>query len=407
MISEQEKNDLLKKILESQEFKDSKRFAELLQFLVSHTVPGESLKETTIAIDFFGREANFDPGKDSFVRSYISNLRKKLEHYYLMHPDFEYRITIPKGHYNIEFISRGERISEKPSFKIKKAYIIYAAVGILALLASVLFVLNATKPFVGSNEMRNNPLLSNLAGTPKNKTIIALGDYFFFSDNKKEPAERNYIRNSDINNEKDFTDWVNSDPSRKGKYEILNFTYLRPSTTLGLFNIINKFNMSPENFEVKMASALRWQDLENSNIIFIGSIKTFHILDTIILKTNFKYDLKARTISILNAKKDTSSTLHIQRFRSGEYSEDCSVILKIPASSNRSILVLSGFGEVGIMGSLKIAIEDDFCGLVNTAFHKKIDSPEQYYSVISMVKGVQHSVLEYKMVSFEWMKFLK
>jgi two-component SAPR family response regulator len=75
-------NYWLKKLSESRFFTSDKD-VELLRYLLRSTHEGKDLKETIIAIDFFGKDASFDPGSDSIVRSNIYNLRKKLESYYL------------------------------------------------------------------------------------------------------------------------------------------------------------------------------------------------------------------------------------------------------------------------------------------------------------------------------------
>jgi len=83
MLDDQTKREILVRILESPQFKDSKRSQELLQYLVDATLANKSPKEITIAMDFFGKDASFDPKEDPTVRVQINHLRKKLDHYYL------------------------------------------------------------------------------------------------------------------------------------------------------------------------------------------------------------------------------------------------------------------------------------------------------------------------------------
>ena len=83
------------------------KYQDFLKYLVDVSERGESPKELTIAIDFFGKDKNFDPAVDSSVRAYVSNLRKKLEHYYLtLGQADEIQVELPKGEYCIEFIQR-------------------------------------------------------------------------------------------------------------------------------------------------------------------------------------------------------------------------------------------------------------------------------------------------------------
>ncbi len=82
-INNNEKEQIISEILSSAEFKDSQRYQDLLKYLVEKTEEEGSVKEIEIAIDVFGKDSSFDPNSNPLIRSYISNLRKKLEHYYL------------------------------------------------------------------------------------------------------------------------------------------------------------------------------------------------------------------------------------------------------------------------------------------------------------------------------------
>ena len=92
----------LRQILESPAFADSPRLRALLSFLVEETFCGRAaeLKESVVAVEVFGRPADFDHRTDSVVRVQIHNLRSKLHAYYegegREHP---IHITLPAGSY--------------------------------------------------------------------------------------------------------------------------------------------------------------------------------------------------------------------------------------------------------------------------------------------------------------------
>src|SRR5690242_11320864 len=58
-------------ILSSQGFVQSKRLTEFLRFVVERHLDGkdDELKETFIAVEVFGRKADYDPKQDSIVRT--------------------------------------------------------------------------------------------------------------------------------------------------------------------------------------------------------------------------------------------------------------------------------------------------------------------------------------------------
>jgi len=403
LISPNEKTEILQQLLDSPEFKDSKRYGELLQFLMEKSIKGENLKETTIAHEFFGKEISFDPGKESFVRAYISGLRKRIEHYYLTSTDVKkYIVSIPKGQYNVQF----EVVHETPQSAAKqgknKKILLFSGVGILVVVvAAIIFLLPVIKSTTAPGAIAKDPLLSGFVGTPSKKTIIALGDFFFFTDNKPLPDERTYLRNSRINNERDLNEWLKSNPENAGKYQALNYTYLRPSSCIGIMSVLRRFRYEADNFEIKMASTLKWQDFEKSNIIFIGSLKTLYILDTLLQKTNFRYSANTKDINIIDKNGNTTQAFHVNPVRSGRYMEDFGIVLKIPSSNNNNILVLTGFSGVGIMGAVKMAIDDNLCDNVNKNFKVTIQDAQQHFIVISKTSGVEETVFDYKMQYFK------
>ena len=71
------------KILHHPEFASSHLYKSYLTYLLEAKENNKTLKETTIAIEFFGKSADFNPAEDTTVRSHTYNLRKKLETYYL------------------------------------------------------------------------------------------------------------------------------------------------------------------------------------------------------------------------------------------------------------------------------------------------------------------------------------
>jgi hypothetical protein len=105
-FTEKEKQAAFQGILTSKEFKDSAIYQELLTYLVKASLAEKIPKESTIAIDVFGKSSDFNSNKDSTVRYHIHTLRGKLENYYKgIGKNEKIRLVIPKGHYEIEFVS--------------------------------------------------------------------------------------------------------------------------------------------------------------------------------------------------------------------------------------------------------------------------------------------------------------
>src|SRR5215475_562448 len=72
----------------------------LFDFLLDRTLSGKAPKEIEVAVDAFGKGADFDVSQDAMVRVYIHKLRRKLEEFYEGAGAAEpVRLSIPKGEY--------------------------------------------------------------------------------------------------------------------------------------------------------------------------------------------------------------------------------------------------------------------------------------------------------------------
>ncbi len=92
----------LEKVLDSETFARSERARELLRYLVEQEQAGKAdrLKGFAIAVDVFGRDADFDPSTDADVRVQAGRLRDLLDQYFATEGAAEpLHISIPRGSY--------------------------------------------------------------------------------------------------------------------------------------------------------------------------------------------------------------------------------------------------------------------------------------------------------------------
>jgi hypothetical protein len=105
LLSEPEKIAIraqLERLLANVHFSQSKRFPSFLRFVIEHTLAGdvECIKERTLGVEIFGRDADYDTASDPIVRVTAAEIRKRVAQYY-QEPghDHELRITLPSGSY--------------------------------------------------------------------------------------------------------------------------------------------------------------------------------------------------------------------------------------------------------------------------------------------------------------------
>lgn len=98
--------DQLGRLLANPFFSHSKRFPTFLRFVVDQTLAGEAenIKERTLGIEIFGRDADYDTASDPIVRVTAAEIRKRVAQYYQdpAHVD-ELRITLQSGSYIPQF----------------------------------------------------------------------------------------------------------------------------------------------------------------------------------------------------------------------------------------------------------------------------------------------------------------
>lgn len=104
-LSEEERTAILEqleRLLANPHFSHSRRFPSFLRFVVEHTLSGQTdlLKERTLGIEIFGREADYDTASDPIVRVTAAEIRKRIAQYY-QEPghESELRLSLPSGSY--------------------------------------------------------------------------------------------------------------------------------------------------------------------------------------------------------------------------------------------------------------------------------------------------------------------
>ena len=107
----------LNRLLESQLFRNSRRYPVLLRFLVEETLEGRGdlLKERLIGVNVFERPADYDTAADPVVRVTVAEIRKRIAQYYHDEEhDAELRIEMLPGRYAPEFRFRNTKKTQEP-----------------------------------------------------------------------------------------------------------------------------------------------------------------------------------------------------------------------------------------------------------------------------------------------------
>jgi hypothetical protein len=107
----------LERLVENSHFSHSKRFPSFLRFIIQEELEGrgDQLKERTLGVEVFGRDAGYDTTADPIVRVTAAEIRKRIAQYYQEpgHAD-ELRISLPSGSYIPHFVWPQPETAEMP-----------------------------------------------------------------------------------------------------------------------------------------------------------------------------------------------------------------------------------------------------------------------------------------------------
>jgi len=105
LYGEKERSEVrqqLDRLLGNAHFSHSKRFPSFLRFIVQEELEGrgDQLKERTLGVEVFGRDAGYDTTSDPIVRVTAAEIRKRIAQYYQDCGNLdELRISLPPGSY--------------------------------------------------------------------------------------------------------------------------------------------------------------------------------------------------------------------------------------------------------------------------------------------------------------------
>ncbi|WP_159521269.1 helix-turn-helix domain-containing protein [Sunxiuqinia indica] len=275
----------LEKIIESHVFSKSPVNRELLKYLVQSSFKGEKPKEFQIAADVFGKKYN--PEKEVNVRVYVHNLRKKLKEYYEQEGQEDDLIfELPKGQYTIDFKHLPIKAMKKNVNRFTPVLFLFSVFILAGVLLFHVFLpskpvkIEFWKPFFSTDFT----------------TRIVLGDHYFYRGTVPS-GQYGSMRDSRINSDAEFDNFVKQHPELIDQVEKNDITYVNNQAPMGLFNLLQLVGGKHQNIEMDFSSRVKLEDFRDENLIFIGSFKTLQDLKKTVEKLGLIYNIEE---SVLN-----------------------------------------------------------------------------------------------------------
>lgn len=362
LVEPSELRGLAQRIINSGTLGRSKIYATLLTYLVECSIANRTPKEIEIALDVMGRDSDFDVSKDSLVRVYIHNLRKKLESYFVKHRrDESFLIQIPKGQYTIEVVDKSQLsvlsgLASSSPLRFDILHLALAAALLVVTLTSMGFYWyshNAgTAIEVDYQAVRKSPLWDTILGDSR-PILVVLGDYYIFAE--VDPMTGNVVRmvrEFNINSNQDLENYLLVNPEQADSVMNLDLTYLPTSTAFALQDILPVLQVKNRRLTVTTMSAMNTASLKTHHIVYIGYISGLDKLENLVFSAS-RYSVGETYDEII----DNSTNEHYfsgagipspeKRFR------DYGFVSTFPTPDGTQVLIIAGLRDAGLMHTAK------------------------------------------------------
>ncbi len=254
----------------------------LFDFLLECSLAGKAPKEIEVAVDAFGKGADFDVSQDAMVRVYVHKLRRKLEEFYggagaseaahLCIPKGEYRFVIESAHTappEPAPASGASLAAGRATARTRWLLIALAA----SLLINVITLLTAYMRPAGPPDelapLRRSALWAPILADDRN-IFVVVGDYYIFGETDENMEVRRLLREFAINSREDLEQYLQLHPEQADRYLDLELAYLPTSAAYALRDVMPVLSVANRRVRIVTMSQLNPAVLKSADIIYVG-----------------------------------------------------------------------------------------------------------------------------------------
>ncbi|MDM7924877.1 MAG: hypothetical protein QUS35_02570 [bacterium] len=386
MTLDNNRKKLLEKILGSPEFSHSKIHQTYLSYLVEAAEQGRELKETTIAMEVFGKDATFNPAEDTTVRSHTYTLRKKLENYYLQEGKTEkIRLKIPKGHYEVLFTPvSADRLAPGNLARLLVRNGHWVLVALLAGLCVFQAVRNRTihsqlaryRVLKPDDPFWKEYLKSELP------ILLVVGDHFFFNDSLPKYGGTVSIRHPRVNSAEDLRALYPGIPA-----DLSAEPYFPYHSIWSLPPILSMLFCANQKPILRKSSDVSPQNLDEYNILFLGSIKTLYALKHTLLKSHFRFEIAPHRVVYTPPGADSSVVFKTSLHSPGP-NEDLVLACKLPGPDGNTIFIIASYHSLGVPEISATLTTPSRRANLEKKFMEKAGRIPPYFEILFRVTGI-------------------
>ncbi|MCU1292150.1 MAG: hypothetical protein JWP08_1000 [Bryobacterales bacterium] len=377
-------------VLNSSQFRNAPVLQSLLRFITQRSLDSTrgELNEYVIASEVFGRSADFDSSVDTIVRTQAYRLRSKLTEYYRGEGAGDpIEIGIPKGHYVPSFHARTHeeikarpvdtahadpRIAEPAKSVIgRRPYVIPVLIAIVAG-SCFLFGLLVGRKSTSTLEAKDRPsevdsFWLNVLGSDR-QPVVAFTNSVFLATNTGDllrfvdgPVSS---RGAEVGQDTAARGVANAAVLRQA-----GTTYYEDDMTgvgevagaVAIAQALSRIGARPVFKRSRLISA---SDLENHNVVFLGSPFVNQILNDLPIKSGFLFRTQGAIPSLwggvivnTHPRPNELAIYSIERTPGTQILRtDYGLISELPGlTSGRKLIVLAGLTTTGTQAAVEFA----------------------------------------------------
>ena len=296
----------LERVIHSSTFHGSGASRKLLSYLGERTLAGQvdDLKEYTIGVEALGRPAEYDPQIDPSVRVQISRLRKRLEDYYEREGASDtITLELARRQFALRFVGPAAAAEAETAPPLPPPEMFWRRTSV-ALAVTLALALGALLYLGGPTPSSLSAAAAESSFTPEMREFwqpyfesdlpikLSLGIALFVRIPGETPNSTTYVRQAEIN------DWPPKGPtpslddlrSALGSTGELNpvYTYSGVGEAMGAYLLGKHFERAGLDVPMARSSFLAWDDVRNSNMIFVGPPKFNRQIEAGPFEKNFR-----------------------------------------------------------------------------------------------------------------------
>ncbi|HET7608625.1 MAG TPA: hypothetical protein VFL84_08120 [Gammaproteobacteria bacterium] len=349
----------------------SRSYARLLEFLVECARCGRTPKELEIAMEVFGRGADFDPSQDSMVRVYAHNLRQKLEHYYATAGRNEPRqLVLARGEYRISVAETAEPAGSADAATpaqlaaplplpaaapdLPKAAVsrwrlagVGAALLVVGLALGAGIVIESEPAAPASAAVAKSPLWADMLDDDL-PILVVVGDYYIYGELNDYGEVTRLVRDFNVGSSAELDELMKNDTTLMARYMNLDLTYLPTGSAFALLDLLRVIYTTNKSVRVVSMSEMNEADLKSSHVIYVGYISALDKLEDFVfasstLAIGYTYD------ELKNTDTGETYTSEAGYPEINHNYRDYAFISTFPGPGGNQLMIVSGTRDAGLM----------------------------------------------------------